>query len=148
MRCLARGFAVAALLMSAGAANAQETQTIRPGMTEQEVMNAFGNPDNRSSRGEFTYYFYENQCQQECGMADLVIFQNSQVIDAILRAAWRNYAGESSSPRGVLPQPTPMRLLLPQAQDQNQLRIEVRPVGQPEPQPADTAASDSTSSGG
>ncbi len=148
MRGLARGFAVAALLMSAGAANAQETQTIRPGMTEQEVMNAFGNPDNRSSRGEFTYYFYENRCQQECGMADLVIFQNSQVIDAILRASWRNYAGESSSPRGVLPQPTPMRLLLPQAQDQNQLRIEVRPVGQPEPQPADTAASDSTSSGG
>ncbi len=115
-------------------------------MTKQEVREIFGNPANRSSRGEFTYYFYENNCQQECGMADLVIFQNGQVVDAILRATWRNYAGESSSPSGVTPKPTPMRLQLPATG--NEVRgIEVRPTP-PAPPPPDTTASDSTAASG
>ena len=152
MRALVSALAVGALLVITGSANAQEQQsgTISPGMTEQQVRDALGNPDNRSTRSQFTYYFYENNCHVECGMADLVIFQGGQVVDAILRASWRTYTGVSSSPNGVAPQPTPMRLRMPQgaqgqAGERTELQgIEVRPAGQTE----DTTAADTTSNNG
>jgi hypothetical protein len=28
-------------------------------------------------------------------------------VDAVLRAPWRGYTGDSSSPKGVIPRPTP-----------------------------------------
>ncbi len=156
MSAAVRALAVVALLLAAGSAYAQQGMgSIRPGMTEQQVRDVFGNPDNRSSRNQFTYYFYENNCQIDCGMADLVIFQGGQVVDAVLRAPWRDYDGESSSPKGTAPRATPMQLGLPQAQPQVQ-GVEVRPAVQPQPavQPppppdtTDTTASDSTSSNG
>ncbi len=95
--------ALTALLVSAAAVGAQEMQTIRPGMSEIDVKAVFGNPDGQSSRASFIFYFYRNGCEPECGWPDVVFFQNGQVVDAILRATWRDYAGESSSPKGVVP---------------------------------------------
>ena len=162
MRALVSALALGGLLVLTGSANAQEQQpgTISPGMTEQQVRDALGSPDNRSSRDQFTYYFYANNCHVECGMADLVIFQGGQLVDAILRARWRTYTGESSSPNGVQPRPTPMRLQMPegaggQADQPSELQgIEVRPAGQPAEadttpmQAEDTTAADTTSNNG
>lgn len=143
--------ALAALALTATVANAQDMQMVRPGMTETEVVDVFGSPDGKSAREVFTYYFYNNGCEAECGFPDLVIFQTGQVVDAVLRAPWRSYAGMSSSPKGTAPKPTPMQLGMPQTEVQG---VEVRSAPQPptpmpaELQPADTTASDSTSNGG
>ena len=101
-------------------------------------------PQSSSTYGDFIFYFYENGCHVECGMADVVFFQNGQVVDAVLRAPWRGYAGESSSPKGVLPRATPggERLQVP-----NQVQgVEVRPARVPTPQPIeeDTVKADTT----
>lgn len=138
---------LAAVTLFVGTAAAQQVRTINPGMTTDEVRAVFGAPDAMSSRGNFTYYFYDNGCERSCGFLDLVIFDNGQVVDAVLRAPWHAYAGESSSPKGTVPKPTPggMRLDLPQDVEQ----VEVRQAPQvPMPVPADTARADTTRSGG
>ncbi|UCC81479.1 MAG: hypothetical protein JSW46_10700 [Gemmatimonadota bacterium] len=113
----AAGWAIglAAILFLAGAATAQDVRTIAPGMTADEVKVEFGQPDGVSTRGPFIYYFYNNGCEYECGFPDFVIFENGQVVDAVLRAPWNEYAGESSSPKGTIARPTPggMRLDIP-----------------------------------
>jgi len=136
--------ALAAIMLLGVAANAQENQTIQPGMTMDQVKLVFGEPQSTSSYGNFTFYFYENGCHVECGMADVVFFQGGQVVDAVLRAPWRGYAGESSSPKGVMPRATPggERLEIP-----NQVEgVEVRPARVPTPQPIeeDTVKADTT----
>ena len=129
---------LAALLFVAGAATAQDVRTITPGMTADEVKAEFGQPDGVSSRGPFTYYFYNNGCEYECGFPDLVILQDGQVVDAVLRAPWNEYAGTSSSPKGTVARPTPggMRLEVPTTIES----VEVRPAGTPpaETPPAET----------
>jgi hypothetical protein len=114
---IAAGWAIglAAILFLAGAATAQEVRTIAPGMTGDEVKATFGQPDGVSTRGPYIYYFYNNGCEYECGFPDLVILENGQVVDAVLRAPWNEYAGESSSPKGTVARPTPggMRLEVP-----------------------------------
>ena len=117
---------LAATAAIAGAVKAQETQTIRPGMTEQDVIAVFGEPQGKSSYGDFIFYFYDNGCEKECGFPDTVFFESGQVVDAVLRAPWRDYAGESSSPKGVLPRATPggERLEVPSALES----VEVRPA--------------------
>ncbi len=134
----------AAIMMLAVAADAQENQIIEPGMTMEQVKLVFGEPQSTSSYGDFSFYFYENGCHVECGTADVVFFQNGQVVDAVLRAPWRGYAGESSSPKGVMPRATPggERLQVP-----NQVQgVEVRPARVPTPQPIeeDTVKADTT----
>jgi hypothetical protein len=99
--------ALAAILIVAVAATAQETQTIAPGMSFDQVQAIFGAPQATSSYGNFTFYFYDNGCNEECGTADVIFFQDGSVVDAVLRAPWRGYRGESSSPKGVIPRPTP-----------------------------------------
>lgn len=118
--------ALAAFLLLARAATAQEVQAIQPGMTEDEVKAVFGDPDGMRTRGPFTFYFYINGCEDECGWPDVVFFQGGQVVDAILRAPWREYGGMSSSPKGVVPRPTPAgeRLQVPSQVE----GIEVRPA--------------------
>ncbi|UCF19922.1 MAG: hypothetical protein JSU87_00475 [Gemmatimonadota bacterium] len=137
----------AAVALFAGTAEAQQVRTIRPGMTTAEVITALGAPAVTSARGNFTYYFYDNGCEQRCGFLDLVIFDNGRVVDAVLRAPWHAYEGESSSPKGTVPRPTPagMRLDLPAAVE----GVEVRQAPQvPLPVPADTTRADTTRTGG
>jgi hypothetical protein len=132
----AAGWAIglAAIFLAAGAATAQDVRTITPGMTADEVKAEFGQPDGVSTRGPFIYYFYNNGCEYECGFPDLVILQNGQVVDAVLRAPWNEYAGESSSPKGTVARPTPggMRLDIPTT------TIEAVEVRQVETPPAET----------
>ncbi len=138
---------LAAAVLFAGTAEAQQVSTIRPGMTTDEVRAVFGVPAAMSARGNFTYYFYDNGCEQRCGFLDLVIFDGGQVVDAVLRAPWHAYEGESSSPKGTVPRPTPggMRLDVPGTVE----GVEVRQAPQvPLPVPADTARADTTRSGG
>jgi hypothetical protein len=129
---------LAAILFIADAATAQEVRTIAPGMTADDVTAAFGQPDGVSSRGPFTYYFYNNGCEYECGFPDLVILQDGQVVDAVLRAPWNEYSGASSSPKGTVARPTPggMRLEVPTTIES----VEVRPAQTPpaETPPAET----------
>jgi hypothetical protein len=110
----------------AAAQEGQEVRTISPGMTDQVVRDTFGEPLVTRSRGEFTYYFYDNGCEKECGFLDLVIFQGGQVVDAVLRAPWHEYTGQSSSPKGV--QVSPNRggdLQVPEGRVEG---VEVRPA--------------------
>jgi hypothetical protein len=93
---------LAAIVAIVSAVKAQETQTIRPGMTEQDVVAVFGEPQGKSTYESFTFFFYDNSCEKECGFPDTVFFDGGQVVDAVLRAPWREYAGESSSPKGVV----------------------------------------------
>ncbi len=132
----AAGWAIGlvAILFVASAATAQDVRTIAPGMTADEVKAEYGQPDGVSARGPFTYYFYNNGCEYECGFPDLIILENGQVVDAVLRAPWNEYAGESSSPKGTVARPTPggMRLDVPTT------TIEAVEVRQVETPPAET----------
>lgn len=142
MKIARRGSVLAALLLMATAVSAQETQVIRPGMTMDEVKAVFGAPQGMSSYGSFTFYFYDNGCEPECGFPDIVFFQGEQVVDAVLRAPWRDYAGESSSPKGTIPRPTPggERLQMPTAVESVEIRQAV-----PDTVKADTVKADTTS---
>jgi hypothetical protein len=142
MRTARRVAAMAAVLAVAVAATPQDTQTIGPGMGLDEVQAVFGQPQNTSSYGNFTFYFYENGCQVECGTADIVFFQDGQVVDAVLRAPWRGYRGESSSPRGVIPRPTPggERLTIPAQVEGVEVRRVPTPVAAEDTVRADTSA--------
>ena len=149
LKTIARSLtALAAILLLVVVASAQQDQTIEPGMTTDQVKLVFGEPQSTASYGNFTFYFFENGCHEECGMADVVFFEGGQVVDAVLRAPWRAYAGESSSPKGVMPRATPggERLQVP-----NQVQgVEVRPTTVPTPQPIedDTVKADTTGVGG
>jgi hypothetical protein len=137
----AAGWAIglAAILFMANAATAQDVRTIAPGMTADEVKAEFGQPDGVSTRGPFIYYFYNNGCEHDCGFPDLVIFEGGQVVDAVLRAPWNEYGGESSSPKGTVARPTPggMRLEVPTTTIES---VQVRPTEMPptEMPPAET----------
>ena len=128
----AAGWAIglAAILFVASAATAQDVRTIAPGMTADEVKAEFGQPDGVSMRGPFIYYFYINGCEYDCGFPDLVILEGGQVVDAVLRAPWNEYTGQSSSPKGTVPRPTPggMRLEVPATTIES---VEVRPTVTP-----------------
>lgn len=140
LRSVARyGASLATIAVIAGAVRAQETQMIRPGMTEQDVVAVFGEPQGRSNYGAFVFYFYDNGCEKECGFPDTVFFEGGQVVDAVLRAPWRDYAGESSSPKGVLPRATPggERLEVPGTLE----GVEVRPAPPPPVKPDTTSGS-------
>lgn len=125
--------ALGLVLWTGGTATAQQqgaARSIDPGMTADQVRQVLGTPLYESSYGDHTYFFYDNGCEKECGFLDLVIFQSDQVVDAVFRAPWHEYTGESSSPRGVTPRPTPggERLQVPEGQVEG---VEVRPAGPP-----------------
>lgn len=137
-RAAGSAIGLAAILFIAGRAEAQDVRTIAPGMTADEVRAEFGQPDGVSTRGPFTYYFYNNGCEYECGFPDFVVLENGQVVDAVLRAPWNEYAGESSSPKGTIARPTPggMRLEVPTT------TIEAVEVRQAETPPAELPAAE------
>ncbi len=83
--------------------NSADTGTIAPGMTVSDVEALWGPPAARRSAGAYTYLLYPNGCEHTCGTADLVILQNNQVVDAVLRWRGHGYSGQSSSPHALPP---------------------------------------------
>jgi hypothetical protein len=99
-----------ALALVAGSAAAQDTTTaVRPGMTEADVINRWGEPVAIRRLNDWTYLFFTNDCERECGYYDVVFLQNGQVVDAIVRSPLHMYLGQSSSPPERLPAFTPPR---------------------------------------
>jgi hypothetical protein len=96
------------LALTAPAA-AQEPATVRPGMSEADVIASWGEPLARRSRGVFTYLHFQTDCLKECGTYDVVILENGQVVDAIARSRNHRYDGVSSSPADRAPGFTPPR---------------------------------------
>jgi hypothetical protein len=88
-------------------AAAQDTATIRPGMTEAAVRAAWGAPVAARARGQHAYLFYDNGCLRKCGTYDVVILEGGQVVDAIVRGSGHRYDGVSSSPPDRAPGFTP-----------------------------------------
>lgn len=83
--------------------NSADTGTIAPGMSAKDVEALWGTPAARRSAGAYTYLLYPNGCERTCGTEDLVILQNDQVVDAVLRWKGHGYSGQSSSPRALAP---------------------------------------------
>lgn len=91
--------------LSAGVATAQESVAIvDPGMTKSQVVERLGPPATERSRGEHTYLFFQNGCERQCGMSDLVMLRGDSVVDAIFRSPQRRYTGTSSSPTARVPE--------------------------------------------
>ncbi len=88
------------------------TGTVRPGMTADEVVGEWGAPAVRRDIATRTYLFYRNGCERACGTFDVVLLEDGQVVDAIVRGRGHNYAGVSSSPPDRVAEFTP-----PQAAD-------------------------------
>ncbi len=84
-----------------------DTGTIAPGMGEKEIYSLWGPPADVRHQGQFTYIFYPNGCEHTCGTADVVILQNGQVVDAVLRWPGHGYSGQSSSPAATPPHGPP-----------------------------------------
>ncbi|MBK7348528.1 MAG: outer membrane protein assembly factor BamE [Gemmatimonadetes bacterium] len=95
-------------LLAAGPATAQAPAvvSIKPGMTEAQVREAWGTPLTRRSHGIMSYLYYRNDCLQRCGTYDIVFLEQGQVIDAIVRDSRRRYDGISSSPAERVPERT------------------------------------------
>ena len=83
-----------------------DTGTVAPGMGERDVVSLWGPASAVRHAGDFTYMHYPNGCERTCGTDDVVILQNDQVVDAILRWPGHGYSGQSSSPPGRIPEPT------------------------------------------
>ncbi len=80
--------------------------TVRPGMTEAEVRAQWGEPLAVRNANEWTYMFYASGMESVYRYNDVVFLQNGQVVDAIVRAPGRSYAGNSSSPADRTASPT------------------------------------------
>ena len=76
----------------------EDTGTIAPGMSQNEVIAMWGVPVSARTIGDMTYLYFRNGCEASCGTMDVVFLQNGAVVDAIVRWPGHNYAGESSSP--------------------------------------------------
>jgi len=72
-------------------------------MSAQDVEALWGAPAALRRAGAYTYLLYPNGCERTCGTEDLVILQNDQVVDAVLRWRGHGYSGQSSSPRALPP---------------------------------------------
>ncbi|MCZ6917297.1 MAG: hypothetical protein O7I93_11010 [Gemmatimonadetes bacterium] len=83
------------------------TGTVRPGMTVDEVVGEWGAPAVRRDIRNRTYLFYRNGCERACGTFDVVLLEDGQVVDAIVRGRGHNYAGVSSSPPDRVAEFTP-----------------------------------------
>jgi len=83
--------------------NSADTGTIAPGMSVKDVEALWGPPAALRRVGAFTYLLYPNGCEHTCGTEDVVILQNDQVVDAVLRWKGHGYSGQSSSPRALPP---------------------------------------------
>ena len=101
-----RPAAMATPVLRDEAYNSPDTGTVAPGMGENDVVSLWGPPSAVRHAGSFTYLHYPNGCERSCGTDDVVILQDGQVVDAIVRWAGHGYSGQSSSPPGRIPMPT------------------------------------------
>jgi len=107
-----RDVLIATLLVgaAAGTARAQDTTlALRPGMSEPDVRQRWGEPLAVRRLNEWTYLFYENGTESGRGFSDCVFLHNGQVVDVVIRQSGRMYLGTSSSPEGRMPEFTPPR---------------------------------------
>jgi hypothetical protein len=94
------------LACAAAPAAAQDTTSaVRPGMTEADVRARWGDPLAVRRLNDWTYLFYANG-EPHYGM-DIVLLQDGQVMDAVVRAPEHVYLGLSSSPPDRHPEFTP-----------------------------------------
>ena len=84
-----------------------DTGTVSPGMAERDVYALWGAPAAVRRAADYVYLYFHNGCEKTCGTMDLVILQNGQVVDAIVRWPGHGYSGESSSPADNVPSRTP-----------------------------------------
>ena len=107
-RLVARWVGILGVLLISGTASAaaQETKTIKPGMTEAEVKAAWGEPMTARKSGDMTYLYYRNDCLKTCGTYDVVFLEKGQVVDAVVRDSHRAYDGIASSPKDRKPEMT------------------------------------------
>lgn len=87
-------------------AHAQDVKTIKPGWTEAQVREAWGEPLTVRKAGIMSYMYYLSSCLKTCGTNDVVFLENGQVIDAVVRDKGRKYDGIASSPADRKPEPT------------------------------------------
>ena len=80
---------------------------VRPGMTEAQVKEAWGDPVAVRRVNDWTYLFFRNGRERQVGYYDVVFLQSGQVVDAIVRGDGHEYLGQSSSPPGRTPVFTP-----------------------------------------
>lgn len=106
---IARSLALAGALAAAPGTDvaAQVAAAIDPGMTRAQVVERLGRPTGERTAGTYTYLFYRNGCERECGTPDLVVLRDDGVVDAIFRSATRRYSGTSSSPATSAPMRSP-----------------------------------------
>jgi len=83
------------------------TGTIDPGMTREQVVAVWGEPLVERTSQSWLYLYYRNGCEVSCGTDDVVMLQDGQVVDAIVRGQGHTYSGISSSPPGRTAEPTP-----------------------------------------
>jgi len=88
-------------------AAAPQDNSISPGMSESDVRARWGEPLTVRRANEWTYMFYRSGVEHIHRFNDVVLLQNGQVVDAIIRAPGRTYNGQSSSPAGRAPENTP-----------------------------------------
>jgi hypothetical protein len=86
---------------------APQDNSISPGMSEADVRARWGEPLAVRRANEWTYMFYASGVEHIHRFNDVVLLQNGQVVDAIIRAPGRSYNGQSSSPAGRMPANTP-----------------------------------------
>lgn len=96
-----RSIITAAALAATTAVLPAQTAKVDPGMTKDQVVAVLGQPLSVRARDGFTYLMYRNGCEKKCGMNDLVVLDSGKVVDAVFRAANREYTGTSSSPRMI-----------------------------------------------
>jgi hypothetical protein len=76
------------------------TGTVDPGMTRDQVIAVWGTPFVERSYDNWVYIHFRNGCEVSCGTNDIVLLQDGQVVDAIVRGQGHTYSGVSSSPPG------------------------------------------------
>ncbi|MBI3983622.1 MAG: hypothetical protein HY337_11980 [Gemmatimonadetes bacterium] len=77
-----------------------DTGTVNPGMTREDVITVWGVPVAERTSGVWTFLYFRNGCEVSCGTFDVVMLQNGQVVDAVVRGPGHVYSGVSSSPPG------------------------------------------------
>jgi len=93
--------AAALALAAPRRAAAQQSVTIDPGMTRDQVIAKLGAPLSSRRYDSFTYLLFKNSCERKCGMNDLVVLDSGKVVDAVFRSKCRAYSGTSSSPKMI-----------------------------------------------
>lgn len=93
-----RSVLLALALAAAPLALAAQTPSgvVKPGMTLDQVVAAWGKPLHAVASGDYTYLYYDSGCARTCGSNDVVFLERGQVVDVVARGAGHHYEGISS----------------------------------------------------